>query len=176
MKRILGSMFILLFIISCYSCVFCESQDYAHEIWQAMGEAGNMDMSKAWEFKGVFSFGETTGDGEVTLILTEDQSRIKNPVSLHNCPADDSAITLQFFPMLKCLLMKLDQNESEETFEAWIREILPVVLLARQNNLFFRSAVREFNTMTAYIQFDNKYNELYCLVTCTETNNWFSVK
>ena len=176
MKRIVGSMLILLFIVTCCSCAFCESQDYAHEIWQEMGEAGNIDMSQAWEFMGVFSFGETTGDGEVTLFLTDDQRKINNSVSWRNCPDDDSAITLHFFPMLKCLLMKLDQNESEDAFEAWIQELLPVVLLARQNNLYFRSEDREFNTMTAYVQFDNKYNELYCLITCTETNPWFAIK
>lgn len=175
MKR---SLCLLCFIIILMAPLvsFSESQDIAHEIWQAMGKAGNMDMSKAWEVMGVFSFGETTADGEVTLFLTDDNSKISKSVSWRNYPDDDSAVTDQFFPMLKCLLLKLDQNESDEVVDAWIMNQCPIVLLARQNNLFYRSENKQFRDMIVYVQFDNQYQELYCLITCTKSNEWFSLE
>lgn len=110
----------MLFLIMYCSYGNCEELDFAHEVWQSMGKAGNMDMSKAWEVMGVFSFGETTDDGEVTLFMTDDQKKIAKSVSWRNYPSNDFAVTEQFFPMLECLLLKLNQNESKEAVDAWI--------------------------------------------------------
>ncbi len=172
MKRLVLLLLVLILFIPINT--YGEEQDIAHNIWFAMGEAGNMDMSKAWEVHGLFSFGETTADGEVTLFMTDDNLKIAKSVSWRNYPTEDTAITEQFFPMLKCLLLKLDREESEETIASWIDQVLPVVLLARQNNLFFRSAEKQFHDMTIFVEYDNKYTQLYSLITCTETNDWFT--
>ena len=173
MKRIIAVIFLFIVIICNYA--FAEERNIAHAIWQAMGEAGNMDMSQAWELMGLFSFGETTADGEVTLFLTDDKSKIAKQVSWRNHPVDDSGGVDRFFLMLKCLLSKLDQEESLEEIELWIEQISPSVLLARQNRLFFKSSEKQFQDMIVFVQYDSKHNELYSLVTCTETNEWFSL-
>ena len=102
-KTLIGILLLTALITSSVSTTLAEP-DIAHKIWQAMAEAGNIDQTNSWELMGMYTFGETTGDGYVTLPMTEDRKRISNAVTWRMYPKTEDDITERYFPMLTVLL------------------------------------------------------------------------
>ncbi len=157
-------------------CAAAEETDLAHRIWYAMAETGHVDMSKAWELMGMYTFGETTGDGYVTLTMTEDGQKIRSDVSFRIYPESSADITEKFCPMLD-LLLNLLYGRSEENATLQFAVIAQDAFVqAWRSGRDTDWGIVELVSMNVKLQYDADYNELYCLITATEDTPGFAVK
>ena len=171
--RSLVCMVLAAAMLVCLGCAAAEETDLAHKIWYAMAEAGQVDMSEAWELMGImYTFGETTGDGYVTLPMTEDGQKISGDVSFRIYPKSSADISEKFCPMLDMLLSQL---------EGW-SEVLPLAVTTQdafvQAWLSGRDTdwgIVDLVSMSLKLQYDADHNELYCLITATEDTPAFVV-
>ena len=159
-------------MLVCLGCAAAEETDLAHEIWYAMAEAGQVDVGKAVEFMGMYTFGETIGDMYVTMTMTEDGQKISGDVSFRIYPKSSADISEKFCPMLDMLLSQL---------EGW-SEVLPLAVTTQdafvQAWLSGRDTdwgIVELVSMNVKLLYDADYNELYCLITATEDTPAFAV-
>lgn len=160
-------------MLVCMGCAAAEETDLAHKIWYAMAEAGQVDMSEAWELMGImYTFGETTGDGYVTLPMTEDGQKISGDVSFRIYPKSSADISEKFCPMLDMLLSQL---------EGW-SEVLPLAVTTQDAFVQAWLSGRDtdwgpgdLGSMNVKLRYDADYNELYCLITATEDTPAFAV-
>lgn len=156
------------------------SDDLAHQIWHAMAEVGNIDLTAAgaWELFGMYTFGETTGGptGYVTLPMTDDGQRINGTISWRNYPDTDEDVYGYYFPMLQYLMTTFGAEEELSDMEAWLQAQQGAVMLARANGQHYRSDDMHFQHFDLYVQYDEKHNELYCLLTVTADTDLLAVK
>ena len=166
-------IFLLVTVLVCPA--HSEGTDIIHEIWYAMGEAGNIDMSKAWELPGMYVFGETTAAGELNIFATDDPQKVKNTVCWRIIPEDISQLSSQYFPMLKCLMLKLDPSLSAADLDEWISSLSPTVAIVIQNRMAYEFGTYDFGHFTFYLKYSDKYNELYGKLVCTEETEHFTL-
>ena len=157
-------------------CAAAEETDLAHEIWYAMAETGHVDMSKAWEFMGMYTFGETTGDGYVTLTMTEDGQKIRSDVSFRIYPESSADITEKFCPMLDLLLNRLYGRSEENATLQFAVIAQDSFVQAWRSGRDTDWGIVELVSMNVKLRYDADYNELYCLITATEDTPGFAVK
>lgn len=179
MKRFLA-LFLTLMMLLPAACLAeaATSDDLAHQIWHAMAEVGNIDLTNAWELFGMYTFGETTGGptGHVTLSLTEDSQRLHGSISWRNYPDTDEDVYGYYFPMLQFLLTTFGAEEEQPDMEAWLQAQQSAVMLARANGQHYRSDDMHFQHFDIYVQYDEKHNELYGLLTVTADTDLLAVK
>ena len=156
-------------------CAAAEETDLAHEIGYAMAEAGQVDMSEAWELMGMYTFGETTGNGYVTLPMTEDGQKIKGSVSFRIYPKSAADITEKFCPMLDMLLNKLYGRSEENATLQFAVLAQDAFVQAWFSGRDTDWGIVELVSMDMKLQYDADYNELYCLITATENTPAFAV-
>ena len=163
-------------MLVCMGCAAAEETDLAHEIWYAMAEAGQVDMRKAWEFMGMYTFGETTGDGYVTLTMTEDGQKISGNVTFRIYPKSTADITEQFCPMLDMLLNKLYGRSEENSTLQFAVIAQDAFVQAWLGGMDTDWGIVELVSMNMKLQYDADNNELYCMITPTENTPGFAVK
>lgn len=167
-------------MLLCMGCAAAEETDLAHEIWYAMAEDSQVDMSEAWEFMSMYTFGETTGDGYVTLPMTGDGQKIKGAVSFRIYPESSADITEKFCPMLDMLLNRLyGYSEENATLQSAViaqDDFVQAWLSGRDTVWDTVWDTVELVSMDVKLQYDADHNELYCLITATEDTPAFAVE
>ena len=163
-------------MLVCMGCAAAEETDLAHEIWYAMAEAGQVDMSEAWEFMSMYTFGETTGYGYVTLDMTEDGQKIKGSVSFRIYPESSADITEKFCPMLDMLLNRLYGYSEENATLQFAVIVQDAFVQAWRSGRDTDWGIVELVNMDVKLQYDADHNELYCLITATGTTPGFAVE
>ena len=159
-------------MLVCMGCAAAEETDLAHEIWYAMAEAGQVDMRKAWEFMGMYTFGETTGDGYVTLPMTEDGQKISGDVSFRIYPKSSADITEKLCPMFDMLLSRLHGWSEELQLAVMTQDAFVQAWLSGRDTDW---GIVDLVSMSLKLQYDADHNELYCLITATEDTPAFVV-
>ena len=159
-------------MLVCMGCAAAEETDLAHEIWYAMAEAGQVDMRKAWEFMGMYTFGETTGDGYVTLPMTEDGQKISGDVSFRIYPKSSADISEKFCPMLDMLLSQLEGWSEVLQLAVTTQDAFVQAWLSGRDTDW---GIVDLVSMSLKLQYDADHNELYCLITATEDTPAFVV-
>ena len=154
---------VTLLLLSFPFCVFAEP-DIAHRIWQTMAEAGNIDLTNSWELMGMYTFGETTGDGYVTIPMTEDSKKISGSVTWRMYPETEDDITERYFPMLMVLLSEFCEKDELLDIADWLLTQEAVALLAKYSVLPYQSDTQTFTNFSIYIKYNEEHNELYCLI------------
>lgn len=171
-KKAIGLFLCFLFSSSIVSA----ESDIAHEIWNAMAEAGNIGLTNSWELMGMYTFGETTGDGYVTLPMTDDGNRISGAISWRMYPKSEDDITERYFPMLMVLLSEFCEKDEHLNIADWLLTQEAVALLAKYNILPYQSDTQHLSNFDVYIKYDEENNELYCLVTATNDTPMMLIK
>lgn len=135
----------------------------AHRIWHDMAQEGQIDLSKGWEFEGMYTFGETTGDGYITLFTTKDGQSVSGSVTWRIYPKSEEDITVRYLPMLKVLLTGIYGEELHPDVFAELDALQPQICAA-----FKRSSAAQwemaFPNCVITIKYSSKHNELYCLI------------
>lgn len=168
-------LFVTVLLVSFPFCVFAEL-DIAHKIWKEMAEAGNIDLTTCWELMGMYTFGDTTGDGYVTLPMTEDGRQISESVSWRMYPKSEDDITERYFPMLMVLLSEFCEADELLDIADWLLTQEAVALLARYNGLPYQSDTNRFVNFNIYIKYNEEHNELYCLLNASRQTENLTLK
>lgn len=169
-KASLAAFLFIVFMASTIATVFAE-QDIAHRIWYSMAETGGIDLTDCWELMGMYTFGDTTGEGYVTLPMTEDGKQISDSVSWRMYPKSEDDITESYFPMLMVLLSEFCEKDELINLSDWLLTQKAVSLLARYNVLPYQSDTQSLTNFDIYIKYDEKHNELYCLLKATRNSS-----
>ena len=141
-----------------------------------MADAGNIDLTNSWELMGMYTFGETTGDGYVTLPMTEEGERISGAISWRMYPESEDDVTKRYFPMLTVLMSEFCEKNELSDIADWMMVQEAVSLLAKYNALPYQSDILSLANFDTYIKYDEEHNELYCLITATNDTTRFLVK
>lgn len=174
-KKLIGILLLVLLIASSVSITLAEP-DIAHRIWQAMAEAGNIDLANSWELMGMYTFGETTGDGYVTLPMTDNGKQISGAISWRMYPKSEDDITERYFPMLMVLLSEFCEKDELLDIADWLLTQEAVALLAKYNVLPYQSDTQHLSNFDVYIKYDEEHHELYCLITATNNTATMFIK
>lgn len=152
-----------------------EESDIENRIWQAMGEAGGMDMSKAWSFKGIYSFGETTDQGELDMISDEDNpGTIKGQITFHYFPKGFSEVTGKFLDMLTALLNEAIDGGMTEREAKHLGDIVEAISLGVLNGKAFDFSEKGQNIIIPIgkvgiaFQYEPTYRELIARLTLSD--------
>ena len=176
MKKNLIRILFLTFLMTFSVSATLAEPDIAHRIWQTMADAGNIDLTNAWELMGMYTFGETTGDGYVTLPMTDDGKRISGAISWRMYPKSEDDITERYFPMLMVLLSEFCEKNELLDIADWLLTQEAVALFAKYNVLPYQSDIRHLNNFDIHIKHNEEHNELYCLLTATKNTERFLIK
>jgi len=174
-KKLIGILLLVLLIASSVSITLAEP-DIAHRIWQTMAEAGNIDLTNAWELMGMYTFGETTADGYITLPMTDNGKQISGAISWRMYPKSGDDITERYFPMLMVLLSEFCEKDELLDIADWLLTQEAVALLAKYNALPYQSDTQYFPNFNIYIKYNEEHNELYCLLTATKNTERFQIE
>lgn len=174
-KKLFGLLGLVVLMIATSASSFAETH-IAHEIWNAMAEAGNIDLTNCWELMGMYTFGDTTGDGYVTLPMTEDGKQISGAISWRMYPKSEDDITERYFPMLMVLLSEFCEKDELLDIAAWLLTQEAVALLSKYNVLPYQSDTQHLSILDIYIKYDEENNELYCLITATNNTEKIIMK
>jgi len=164
LKKNLIRILLLTFLMTSSVSATLAEPDIAHRIWYTMAEAGNIDLTNSWELMGMYTFGETTGDGYVTLPMTEDGKRISGSATWRMYPKSEDDITERYFPMLMVLLSEFCEKDEFLDIADWLLTQEAVAVLAKHNDLPYQSNINRFANFDAYIKYNEEHNELYCLI------------
>jgi len=174
-KKLIGILLLVLLIASSVSITLAEP-DIAHRIWQTMAEAGNIDLTNSWELMGMYTFGETTGDGYVTLPMTDDGKQISGAITWRIYPETEDDITELYFPMLMVLLSEFCEKNELLDIADWLLTQEAVALLAKYNILPYQSDIQHFANFNLHIKYNEEHNELYCLLNASRQTENLTLK
>lgn len=161
--------------------IFCSNvalaeESIANQIWTKMAEIANVDLAQCWEFQGMYTFGETTADGYVTLPIGEDNWKISGSVSWRIYPDEYEDIIDDYFPMLCVLLQEMGIYNGTELIEEWLFEQEIYSIFAYRDGFSFATETCSFDSFDISIKYDSEHNELYCLLTATQDSLHFVMK
>lgn len=176
MKRKYIFLLIIVVIISLASTSAFAEESIAVSLWNEMAQAGGRDLTDAWEMYGLFTFGETTGDGELTANMTEDGQALRGSITFRIYPKKTEEITHFFFPAYRVLLAHLITPEEEQALSDWLDSAKEDALKNIPAKNKYRSDTKDFACFSVHIQYDVKYNELYSLITPTVDTDYLRVK
>ena len=170
MKKTLIGILLSMVLITTSVSISLAEPDIAHRLWQSMAEAGNIDLTNSWELMGMYTFGETTGDGYVTLPITDDGKRISGAISWRMYPKSEDDITERYFPILMVLLSEFCEKDELLDIADWLLTQEAVALLAKYNVLPYQSDTQHLSNFDVYIKYDEEHNEIYCLLEAIENS------
>lgn len=124
----------------------------------------------------MYTFGETTADGYVTLPMEEDNQKISGSISWRIYPDAYEDIIDDYFPMLRVLLEELGIYNTTESIEEWLFEQEIYSIFAYKDKVSFATEICSFELFDISIKYDSEHNELYCLLTATQDSQHFSQK
>ena len=168
LKKNLIRILLLTFLMTSSVSVTLAEPDIAHRIWQSMADAGNIDLTNSWELMGMYTFGETTGDGYVTLPMTDDGKQISGAITWRIYPETEDDITERYFPMLMVLLSEFCEKNELLDIADWLLTQEAVALLEKYNVLPYQSDTQQLSNFDVYIKYNEEHNELYCLIEKTK--------
>lgn len=163
LKRVLF-LLVAVTLLASVSCAAAQEHP-AHQLWHEMASAGNVDLTDAWDMMGMYTFGETTGNGYVTLTVPEGTEQFVGSVSFRNYPGTSADITNQFFPMLRVLMVKFCEESDLPLIDAWLSRQQHDISAAYTGAYDHTSHTQMFLNYELYIKYDVDHNELYTLIT-----------
>ena len=173
-KRLAGVLLAVLMLLTGASAL--AQEDLPHQIWHEMAEAGKKDLTDAWEMMGMFTFGETTGEGYVTIFVSEETGKIHDGISLRMYQKKEGEIREQYFPMLKVLTERFAEEADLAMLEVWLGKQQEEMVAAWRDNRDQTSNTQMFLNYEIYVQYDRDHNELYCLMTAIRDSQYMSMK
>lgn len=171
MKRIVAIQLLIAVLVGACGISFAE-EDFATYLWQKMAEVAGIDLTQCWQFMGMYTFGETTGYGYVTLNTDADGRKIAGSISCRIYPKTCKDITDRYYPMLSTLLAELGLYSETGSIAEWLTEQEKSSVAAYTNKVSLKARNRSFECFDILIQYDLKNNELYCLLTPTQDSTY----
>jgi len=175
MKKIC-SVLLLIAILAIACNVSFADENIANRLWRKMAEVADIDLTHCWEFQGMYTFGETTADGYITLPTEADGGKIAGAISWRIYPDEYEDIIDDYYPMLYALLEELGINNATESIEEWLFEQEIYSIFAYKDKVSFDTETCSFDLFDISIKYDSEHNELYCLLTATQDSQYFSKK
>lgn len=175
MKKILALLLAMLMLASVYNISFAE-ESIAHRLWRKMAEVADIDLAQCWEFQGMYTFGETTANGYITLPTEADGKKVAGSISWRIYPDEYEDIIDDYYPMLVALLEELGIYNATESIEEWLFKQEFYSIFAYKDKVSFDTETCSFELFDISIKYDSEHNELYCLLTATQDSQYFSKK